>query len=75
MKYRLIKNAYLTVIGKNHYFNRHFERGAIFERIMTQGDYVILKGYDFRLYVSKKRLKECFELQWENTELFKKSEF
>jgi len=69
MKYKLIKNAYLTVIAAP-YYNSHFSKGTEFECAANRTNYVILKGKDISLYVSKDRLKECFEKVWENTNLF-----
>ena len=81
MRYKLIKNAYLTVIDSRHQHNRHFEVGCYFTRVATEGKYVTLIGKDknssekVMIYVTKERLRECFEEVWEKSEIFSKSEF
>jgi hypothetical protein len=73
-KYRLIKNAYLTVIGAFLHYNRHFEKGEVFEKEAAFGDYLVLVG-DYRIFIHKDRLKDCFELVWKGTGIFKKSPY
>ena len=69
MRYKLTKNAYLTVMRDNNYqnsFNRHFEKGEVFEKVASvNGDYVILAKGDTKLFISRRKLQECFELQWD----------
>jgi hypothetical protein len=74
-KYRITRNEYLTVVGGNLHYNRHFEKGDEFEKEAVFGTYVTLINDDFRIWVTKDRLKECFELIWENTGIFKQSPY
>ena len=69
MRYRLTKNAYLTVMREGCYqnsFNRHFEKGEVFEKVASvNGNYVVLAKDDIKLFISRRKLQECFELIWE----------
>ena len=74
-KYRLTKNEYLTVIGVYMHYNRHFEKGDVFEKEAVLGNYVSLVNDEFRIWVTKDRLKESFELVWGDTGIFKQSPY
>jgi hypothetical protein len=79
VKYRLIKNSYLTVMGLGHGqpFNRHYEKPAVFAKVADDFDgYAILAAPDgCRVYVSRPRLAECFEEIWEKTAIFGNADF
>jgi hypothetical protein len=70
MKYRLIKNAYLTVIDSQHnnHFNRHFEVGTEFKRVGKNGNHLILATREKHtcVFVSREKLAECFENLWDS---------
>ena len=74
-KYRITRNEYLTVVGTFLHYNRHFEKGDEFEKEATFGHYVSLVNDAFRIWVHKDRLKESFELIWENTGIFERSPY
>jgi len=77
VKYKLTKNAYLTVVGGvgGYHYNRHFDKGTVFENEGKLGDYFSLITPDFRVFVHKDRLKNDFELIWGDTTVFKDSPY
>ena len=67
MKYSLKKETLLTIIGsEQRHYNKPFEKGDEFERVCIDGHYVILKKGELRAYVSREKLKECFEEIWDD---------
>ena len=68
MKYRLVKNCFLTVFeehGRQTYpYNRHFEKGEAFDVAYRMQGAAVLGSGGLRLFVSDERLAECFEALW-----------
>ena len=61
------------MIGTSFHYNRNFEKGEVFEKEATHGDYISLTNSEYRVWVHKDRITECFELVWKDTGIFKKS--
>lgn len=69
-KYRLVRNAYLTCIDERECcFNRRFTAGTVFEKVGREtidGRKMHVLGLDeCQVYVSDERLREAFELTWD----------
>lgn len=67
MRYRLKKNAWLTVINHPQHaaLNRHYETGAVFTLISRDVGtlkMVMLESGDDTIYISEKKFGECFEI-------------